>query len=65
MRVAMINTLARTALDNRGAEGRIQCFTEPHADLMWGDGEHRVFRGVRSEQDGVCLACAGQEKCQA
>jgi len=33
--------------------------------LIWGDAQDGIFRGVRSEQNGVRLAYAGKDQCQA
>src|SRR6266700_8131058 len=65
MRIVIVSALVRSVDDNRGTDGRIERLTEPHADLVRGDGEHRIFSGVRPQQDGVRETDTRKEQRQA
>src|SRR5438046_2791369 len=65
MRIVIVNALVCCIDDRSSADGRIQLFTEPHAYPMRGDREHRIFRGVRPEQDSMRFTYGGKGKCQA
>ena len=51
--VSIVNALVRSVDDDRRAESGIERLAEPHAYLIWGDAEHRIFCRVRAEQDGM------------
>ena len=51
--VSIVNALVRSVDDDRRAESGIERLAEPHAYLIWGDAEHRIFCRIRAEQDGV------------
>ena len=60
--VSVVNALVRSTLNDRRAESRVERLTEPHAYPVWGNVEHRIFRGVGSEQDGVRFTCSGKNE---
>src|SRR5258708_10229668 len=50
---------------DRRTERGIECFTKPHAYLVWGYRQYRVGRGISTHQNGVGFALARKEEQQA